>query len=187
MATITTANLIQGPGTLYSGTFGAVEPINASVNATPATSAWTDIGGTKDGVTINIAREFAELTVDQLVDTPERRLTKRDVSLQTNFAEVTLENLAKLANDTAPETGAGNKAYEPSDSEFDPSPTYLAYIFDGYAPSGLRRRFIARKTLATDDLSFAYKKDDQTVYSANLMLHYVSSSTKMFKIVDQTS
>jgi hypothetical protein len=188
MATITTSNLIQGPGTLYSGAFASVEPINAAINTTPATSAsWTDVGGTKDGTSINIAREFAELTVDQLVDTPERRMTKRDVTIETNLAEVTLENLANVANDTAPVAGSGIKVYEPSDSDFDPSPTYLAHIFDGYAPSGYRRRFIARKTLAVDDVNIAYKKEDQTVLTAKLTLHYVSSGTKMFKVVDQTA
>ena len=43
---VTATNLCLGPGTLYTGAFGAAEPADADVNTTPEVSAWTDLGGT---------------------------------------------------------------------------------------------------------------------------------------------
>ena len=187
---VTVTNLIQGPGTLYKGAYsetGAAEPANEAVNTTPQASAWTDVGGTQDGVNLEIGREYSELEVDQIVDIPGRRLTKREFTLTTNLAEPTLENLAMLNNDTAPTTGSGFKYHEPSFTGSELQPTYIALIFDGYSPSGYRRRVIGRRMLSIDPITFAYKKDEQTVFSAKWAGHYVSSTLAPYKIVDQTS
>jgi len=186
MAVVTVTNLIEGPGTIYKGVFGAVEPLDASVNAAPATSAWTDLGGTKDGSTLTIEREFHEMEVDQVVDIPERRVTKRDASIKTNLAEATLENLALASNDSAPTTGANFKSYTPANVDSATQVTYFAIILDGYAPGGFRRRVIGRRMLNTTNIELAYKKDDQTVIPVEFHAHYVSTSTTPYKIVDQT-
>ena len=187
---VTVTNLIQGPGTMYKGAYsatGEAEPANAAVNTTPQASAWTDLGGTQDGVNLEIGREFSELEVDQLVDIPGRRLTKREFTLATNLAEPTLENLALVSNDTPPTTGSGFKYHEPSFTGSELQPTYIALIFDGYAPDGLRRRVIGRRMLSIDPIAFAYKKDAQTVFTVKWAGHYVSSAVAPYKIIDQTS
>jgi hypothetical protein len=191
--TVTVTNLIQGPATLYYGASytGAystsAEPADAAVNTTPASSAWTDMGGTQGGVNLEVNREFAELEVDQLVDVPDRRLTKREMVITTNLAEVTLENLALLANDSPPVTGSGIKTFEPTFSTSATQPNYRAIILDGYAPQQYRRRVIGRRMLSTASITVAYQKDGQTVYQASWNGHYVSASIAPWKIIDQTS
>lgn len=191
MATVTVTNLIQGPGTLYLGDYSATaanEPAASAINTSPAASAWTDLGGTKDGVTIEVAREYAELAVDQIIDVPDRRQTKREVTLATNLAEVTLENLALACNeeaDTAVTTGSGYKEYSPDENPF--MPNFKALIFDGYAPQAYRRRVCARRILSVDPVATAYKKDDQAVYTVKWATHYVSSAVRPYRIIDQTS
>lgn len=187
---VTASNLTEGPGTLYSGLFGAVEPLDASVNAAPAASAWTDMGGTMDGSTFRIAQTYKELEVDQVVDVPGRRLTKRDVSIKTNLAEPTLANLASALNASAPVTGTGYASYDPAFATSAVNPTYSAYILDGYAPGGVggfRRRVILRRALSTDDVESSYKKDGQTVIPVTFSGHYVSAAIAPFHIVDQTA
>lgn len=181
---VTTTNLIMGPGELYTGAFGATEP--ATVVTAP-TTGWTNVGGTMDGVTLSVAQEFTELEVDQVVDVPGRRLTKREMTIETNLAEPTLENLAVILNGAAPTTGASEKTWEPVNSAAAFSPSYFAVIVDGLAPNGKRRRFIARRCLSTENVETAYKKDEQTVLSVTWTAHYVSSSVAPFKIVDDTS
>lgn len=193
MSGITVTQLIQGPGTFYLGaqytaaytTVG--EPANAAINTTPQSSAYTDVGGTKDGVTIEVAREFSELEVDQVVDIPDRRLTKREFSLSTNMAEPTLENFAKAQNESAPTSGAGFKVYEPTNTSAATQPIYCSTLFDGYAPGQFRRRVIGRRMLSVDPTTFAYKKDDQTVFNVKWAGHFVSDSIAPYKIIDQTS
>lgn len=185
---VTVGNLIMGPGTMYTGDFGATEPADALINASPAASAWTDVGGTMDGVELAITQEYTELNVDQIVDIPGRRLTKRDFTVKTNLAEPTLEHLDYLMNSATGgvTTGSGFKSLEPDVSNSATQPNYKAFIFDGFAPSSLRRRVIGRKMLNVEDISFAYKKDEQTVFTVSLSGHYVSSVIKPFKVVDGT-
>ena len=188
---VTVTNLLQGPGTLYYGDYSATaanEPDNTAINVAPAASAWTDLGGTQDGVTMEVAREYANLAVDQIIDTPDRRQTTREFSLATNLAEITLENLARASNEDETvnvTTGAGWKQYEPDENPF--IPRFFACIFDGYAPSNLRRRVFGRRMLCIDPIQTAHKKDSQQLYTVKFAAHYVSSTVRPYKIVDQTS
>lgn len=196
MATSVT-NLIQGPGTLYTAAFGTTEPAEttAALNATPPppvtgatpSPGWTDVGGTTDGVSLSIAQEFSELAVDQVVDVPGRRLTKRDLSLTTNMAEPTLENLAVAMNATAPTTATGVKKLTPRDDTSATQLDYSALILDGFAPGQKRRRIVVRKVLSTNNVDFAYQKDAQTVFSVTWSAHYVSPSVKPFVILDDVA
>lgn len=184
---VSVTNLTQGPGTLYRGVFGAAEPLDTQVNATPAASGWTDVGGTQDGVNLTIDLKYKELEVDQSVDIPGRRLVSREMTLETNLAEPTLENLAFAANASAPVTGAGFKYYEPPNDTSATQPIYSALIFDGIAPGGFRRRVFLRRTLSTASVKTAYTKDKQTVFTASFAAHFVSASIPPFRIVDATA
>lgn len=188
----TVTNLVQGPATIYVGAFGALEPANGAVNGTPQASAWTDLGGTTDGCELSIDQEYKELEVDQVVDIPGRRLVKRDMSVKTNLAEPTLANLTYALNDgTVNASGAGFAGYyEPSFTDSATQPTYRALIVHGWAPGSVgatqkRRMVILRKVLSSDNVEFAYKKEDQTVFSVKWSVHYVTSAIAPFKILDE--
>lgn len=190
-STITTSDLILGPGALYSGAFGAVEPVDTAVASDPDDEVWTDVGGTYDGVEVTIAQEYTELEVDQVVDVVGRRLTKREFMIKTNLAQPTLENLALVMNaGTVASGGTGSTAFkslEPNYATSATQPNYKALLMDGYAPNGNNRRVIVRKALSTDDVSFAYSKKDQTVFSVTFAAHYVSKTIAPFKYVDSTA
>lgn len=185
--TVTVTNLTMGPGDLYKGAVGAEEPTDAAVNAAPAASAWAGMGGTQDGVKLTISQNYEELEVDQIVDVPGRRKTKREFVIETNLAELTLDNLATALNESPPVTAAGYSTLDVTNDNSATQPNYYALIFDGYAPAGYRRRIIGRRMLSTDDIEFAYVKDKQAVYKVQFSSHYVSSSVKPFHIVDQTA
>jgi hypothetical protein len=187
---VTTTNLIAGPGTLYTASFGATEPTDATVNTAPSASTWIDSGGTQDGVELTIDREFMEMEVDQIVDIAGRRLTKRDFQIKTNLAEPTLVNL-KLANNGGTITAsAAFQTYDPDDTVAATQPTYSAILFDGYAPQSvaaatMRRRVVVRKVLSIESIESSYKKDEMTLYPVTFGAHYVSASIKPFRIIDQ--
>jgi hypothetical protein len=184
---VTATNLILGPGTLYSGAFGAVEPADASVNTTPAASAWTDMGATDGGVKLTIDQKFTELTVDQVVDSLGRRLTQREIMVDTNLAEPTLANLSVAMNGGTQATGSGYATLDPLNVTSATQPTYVAVLLDGYAPAGFRRRVIIRKALNTSSVQTSYAKDKETYFPVTFAGHYVSSSITPFHVVDQTS
>lgn len=187
MSIVTPDNLIMGPATLYRGSFGAAEPADTAINSTPQASAWTDMGGTTDGVKLAIDNSYGELEVDQVTELVGSRLTKRRATVETNMAEVTLENLAYALNGGTAASGAGYKSYEPNASDSATQPSYSAVLFDGWAPGSFRRRVIVRKVLSTDSIELAYTKDKQTVLKVKLAAHYVSSVIKPYKIIDATA
>lgn len=179
--TVTSTNLIQGPATLYWAAFGATEP--ATVATVPDDEVWTDLGGTDGGVDFEVADEYSELTVDQLVYVAERRRTLRRVRAKTALAEATLENLARATNNSAPTS----HVMEGDDGLTAFAPAYGAILLDGIAPGGFRRRIILRKTLSIETMSTSYKKDGKTMIPATWEIHWVSPSIKPFKIEDATS
>lgn len=184
---VSTTNLIMGPATLYIADFGAAEPADTDVNTAPAASAWTDLGGTQDGVKLTVDQTYTDLEVDQIVDTAGSRLTKRVFTIETSLAEPTLENLKYILNDGTAASGAGYKNFEPIYASSATQPTYRAVLLDGYAPNQLRRRFIIRKCLSNDKVESTYKKDAQTLFTVKWSGFFVTSSIAPFKLVDATS
>lgn len=189
---VTVNNLILGPGALYRGILGAAEPADAAVNASPAASAWTDCGGTMDGLNLVVNQEYTELVVDQIVDSVGRRITKREIRLETKLAEPTLANLQLATNgsDDALTTGTGFQAWEPETGNSAVVPNYFALLLDGWAPllsdgSGATRRAILRKCLSVSEITQANAKEDQAAFEVAFFAHYVSSGVKPIHIVDQ--
>lgn len=186
--TVTMTNLIQGPADLYTGAFGAAEPADTATNSTPAASAWTDRGGTQGGVKLTIAQTYSELAVDQLVESPGRRLTKRDCNIATNLAEPTLENLSLALNGGTASSGTGFKAYEPSSGTAATQPDYYAALLHGWAPgNAMRRMVVVRKALSVANVEKSFAKDGQTFIPVDFTGHYVSAAVKSFRVIDATS
>ncbi|MEU5197289.1 hypothetical protein AB0G86_25110 [Streptomyces scabiei] len=188
--TVSVSNLVQGPATLYIGAFGATEPTSAT--ATPASASWTDLGGTTGGAEIAINQEYKELEVDQVVDVPGRRLVKRDIQVKTQLAEPTLQNLTYALNDGTYASGATDNTYEPNNQSSATQPTYRAILIDGWAPgisgtTSKRRKVIVRRVLSIDNAVFAYKKDEQSVFTVTFAGHYVSDVLASFKVIDQAN
>lgn len=184
---VTVTNLIQGPADLYHGWYGQVtEPGLPSLNLTPApTGGWRDMGGTQDGVKLTVGLEWSELAVDQIVDIPGRRLTKRDAQIAANLAEGTLDNMVASMNGGVSATGTGYETFEPViDMNSAVDPDYSAVILDGIAPNSLRRRVIGRRTLNIENMEGEYKKDGQFLIPTNFGTHYVSSGTAPYRIQD---
>lgn len=184
---VTISNLTQGPGTLYTGDFGATEPSDSDVASTPSASAWTDVGATDGGVTVKIDQTYAEMACDQIVDVPQRRLTKRDTQVATSLAEPTLDNLSLVLNGGTVSASSGYSTYEPDTGTTATQPTYKALLFDGYAPSELRRRIVVRKVLSIEAVEAVWKKEDQTFFPVTFGAHYVSSAIKSWRVIDETS
>ena len=185
--------VIQGAGRMYTGVFSATaanEPALTAINSAPQSSAWTYTGFTSDGITITIDQTFSEMRVDQLADRVGTKLTERQLSLQANLAEATLANLTLGMNGGTITTAASNSYYEPTFDGSELQPTYIAVLFDGYAPASSagvskRRRIILRKAISTENIESSYKKDSLTLVPVTFTSHYVSDTVAPFRIIDE--
>lgn len=188
---ITATNLCGGPGNLYRGAFGATEPADTDVGTTPPASSWTDVGATTDGVTLEIEQEFFQFQVDQVDEDVESRRTRHSFMINTNLAEVTLDNLAVILNSTTSSgSGSGYESLSAGAATAGQNSTYSALILDGPADSAAAlhtRRFIGRKMLNTANVSVAYTKGAMTVFAVSWRGHWVSSAIPSYKIIDEVS
>jgi hypothetical protein len=181
----------MGPATVYLGAYGALEPTDANVNSTPAASAWTEAGLTDGGVTLTITPKFTDFSADQIVDVPGSRLTSRTIEVSTTMAEATLANLAAAMNSTVGASGANFGTFEPNYGQFASQLPYAALIMDGWAPGPIntnyRRRIILRKTLQTSKIDLGYAKDKQVGIPVVWQAFFVSNTTSLLHIADQTA
>lgn len=180
--------LVMGPGAIYIGALGALEPAVGSVGSAPDPLVWTDLGGTLGGVELAVDQEFKTVIFEQLPDTPFNRLQKRYLSIKTPLAEATLANLGLALNDSAGVTGT---EYTPSVYDSATPLVYRSLIVDGWAPGVTafgrhkRRRIIVRKCLSVDNISLSYTKDGQTIYNVTWSCHHVDGSTAPFRVIDE--
>lgn len=185
--TVTPANLVQGPASLYYGVFGAVEPADAAIDTAPSETHWTDFGATIDGVATEIDQKYSQMEVDQVVDPIESRLVGRTVTVKTKVAEVTLDNLQVLMNGGTAASGSGFESLTFDNTGAGERPTYYALIIDGFGPGGDRRRVIVRKVVQVKAIAMENKKGDPQVFELEMLAHYVSAAVKPIHIVDSTA
>lgn len=197
-AVVTRTNVLAGPAAMYIGSLDASgnvigEPANAAVNAAPAASAWTDVGGTDGGVQVITNQSFFIMRVDQIPDPLGRRLTERDVLARTNLAEPTLERLSQLLNEPAGTvtSGSGFKAYEIQYGQAAMFPTERCILVDGWAPvdgnTARRRRLILRRVVSTENIESSYRKDGLYFFPVTFGAMFVSNTVSPVKIQDETA
>ncbi len=90
-------NIIVGAARIWLGSADASDPAtqaNTSYNTSLAASNdWRDVGYTQEGLEVNYSPEYGNVEVDQSLDDAKLFKTRQTISLNTTFAEATLENL----------------------------------------------------------------------------------------------
>jgi hypothetical protein len=186
------SNIIAGPAELFRADFGATEPLDTAVTD-PIGAPFASLGGTDDGVTLNVSHEWMNLRMDQIIDSAGKRKTGRTITVATNLVEGTLENLLLAiaqSADSIDTGGTGGTAWRGFEVEGDDSgeePEYSSIILRGRAPGGKRRLFILRKALQVEDVESAYKKDDQWLIPVTFECHWVSTSIRPFRVVESAA
>ncbi len=94
--------ILTGVGTLYVAAVGTTFP---ALTATPSAS-WADLGETEGGVTVTLSQTTVRLRTDQRTGPVKAVRTEEDLLIETQLAEATLENMAKLHGMTVTDTAA---------------------------------------------------------------------------------
>ena len=95
--------LLTGVGYLYIAPVGESFP---DLDAQPAGN-WRLLGETQEGVTITPTQNIEAITVDQETGNVKVTRTEEDLTVETNLALATLENLADVLGNTVTDTAAG--------------------------------------------------------------------------------
>lgn len=196
MAVGNVGNALMGPADVYAGALNVVTaaPTDALINAAPAASAWTDLGGTNGGAEFQYNPKFTELMFDQVVDVVEERLTSRVVQIVVALAENTLTNLATSLNCTLETAGSNSLSFHPVYDKTATQTPKISLLLDGFAPpvstptpiASPRRRIYIPRAQQVGNLSMVYAKDKQQLFNCTFKAYYVSGTVPPFRVTDQT-
>ncbi len=183
--TCPTYNVLVGAAKVYIAAGGTALPANVSTESISTTlaataagaTAWRYVGDTTDGVEIAFDRTTTEFEVDQYKSPVSYLTTGLTVSVNTNLAAATLDNL-KLAWGYGPSAvavpagTAGSLNIGEQDDIF-----CNAICVVGKAPrpatgvsatQSVERVYYAKYSTQLDASSFSYTKDGMTVFPVSL-------------------
>lgn len=124
----------------------------------------TDIGATAGGVTVDMQDKFQDVEVDQVAGVVAKGITTRTMTVKTQLAEATLENLQIAWNQSKPVTTDAQAGTKTLGIGLDLVPPYHALTFIGPGPGGKQRTFTVHKAV-TSGASYDIAKDKPGFYS----------------------
>lgn len=144
-----------------------------------------DLGYTEGGVTIEVAREYFEKTVDQEIGVLEVFKTAERATLKVTLAECTLENLAKAIDYPSSAISSGALSWG-GDSAVNELTIYLNVP----SVSGGTRKYTFHKCVCVSAAPHSYVKSDKTMIECEFLILQDTTKTtnqQMGTIVDTGS
>lgn len=206
------ANIIVGAAAIFVADIGSPIPkpeatvsyketLSQNANRAPSTEQpggvgdWRNVGYTSNGLELQFAPEFGEVQVDQILDVAKMFKSGMTVTLNTSFAEATLENLAFAIAGNAPELAASTPpVYQKDDPNSNPAtswdgdtltltagelgdcPVEQALIAVGTGGgdcvpgNGQERVYTAFRVLSIESVTASQKRDEASVYDVSFRL-----------------
>lgn len=160
-------------------------------------AGFTNIGFTMNGLEIQFQPDFGEVQVDQLLDVAKLYKQGMQVSLNTAFAEATLENLliALAYGDsqlTGTNTSSNGQSLNLSAGELGECPVERGIIAVGPGTgdceigSALERVYAAYRALSIENVTVSAKRDEASMFEVSFRLLPDDSEASYGKIVDRT-
>lgn len=142
-----------------------------------ATTTWRNVGYTTEGVEFSYEPDFGEVQVDQMLDVAKMFKQGMRASVNTTFAEATLENLIVAwgqAASTLTGTDATDKVAVISAGSLGEEPVERSLAFVGGAPrndSGKRERvYYLRRALQVEASNHSLSRNDATTIPVSFRL-----------------
>ena len=159
---VTVSNIIIGAGNLYiSATSVLLEIITNNTN--PPLNNY-HIGATMDGVELQYEPDYIDIVIDQFKDAAKIFDDGYKLTVRTNMAEATIDNLKVAWNmlDSNVTTTSNTKTLNlPIKGD---SPVERKLLVIGKSPAGLERRYFARRAISIEASGHALKRSEATVF-----------------------
>lgn len=176
-------NIIVGAANVFTGPAGSDVAIdipegNARVTEVTLGSGWQNVGLTQGGVEFAYAPDFGEVEVDQWLDVAKMYKQRQSVTVNTTFAEATLENLlfawgqnidntlldGEDGRDASPH-GPGTRTARVSAGALGDKPEERGLVFVGPAPGddGIERVYHLYRVLSVESSSHSLSRSDPTL------------------------
>ena len=193
------SQIIVGAAALFAYEDGELTNPPAYVDGTSYRDTLQDaegfrnVGYTSNGLELQFQPDFAEVTVDQVLDAAKLFKQGMKVNLNTSFAEATLENLlfAIAGNPNDLSTVSGNPTLNMSAGSLGECPVERGLIAVGPGTgdcaegSNLERVYVAYRALSIESVTVSAKRDAATMFDVSFRL-LPNNSGSYGKIVDRT-
>lgn len=177
MATVTHRNILVGHGNLYTAAVGTALPtFTASGDANAdfdASTAWDSVGATQEGVEIGYDPDYGEVEVDQMKDAAIMFNQGVTVTMNTNLAEATLQNLL-LA--WGAQSGALNTAGDtfsigvPNEEPVERSAAVVGRAPRTTTGAARQRVYHARRVISVEGSTHALRSSEATIFPVTFRL-----------------
>lgn len=129
-----------------------------------ADTDWTDVGYTQEGVEVSYEPDYGDVAVDQLLDSARIFKQGMKVTVNTTFAEATLENLLVAWGQNANTLATGVLEIEAGQLGDAPHERGLAFVGPAPLPgaTGKERVYHVDRAVQTESSSHALKRDAAT-------------------------
>jgi hypothetical protein len=191
------SQIIVGAAALFAYENGELSSLPAYVDGTTYKDTLEDhtdfrnVGYTSNGLEITFQPDFAEVSVDQVLDAAKLFKQGMQVNLNTSFAEATLENLLfAIAGADGDLTGGGTELNMSAGSIGEcPVERGLVAVGPGTGDcaegSNLERIYVAYRALSIESVTVSAKRDAATMFDVSFRL-LPNNNGSYGKIVDRT-
>jgi hypothetical protein len=175
--------------------FVNAESYRETLSKSPATSTFTNVGYTMNGLELQFQPDFGEVQVDQILDVAKLYKQGMQVNLSTAFAEATLENLllALAYSDSKLDTTAlnGDKTLDLSAGDIGECPVERGIVAVGPGTGDcedsayVERVYAAYRALSIENVTVSAKRDEASMFEVSFRL-LPEDGGSYGKIVDRT-
>lgn len=172
-------NVIVGAARFFVGTAAATKPTFGAGDyaaTVEAATGWKNVGYTQEGVEVSYEPEYGDVEVDQTMDSVLTHKTGQRVSVNTTFAEATLENLIITwgQTDATLVSSAGYREVKIVSGELGEQPIERQLIIVGNGPSVggkyAERSYYLQRAISTESSSHALRRSEGTVYPVSFRI-----------------
>ena len=174
--------------------FVNAESYRETLSKSPASSDFTNVGYTMNGLELQFQPDFGEVQVDQILDVAKLYKQGMQVNLATAFAEATLENLMlALAYGDSKLTTAlnGDKTLDLSAGDIGECPVERGIVAVGPGTGDcedsayVERVYAAYRALSIENVTVSAKRDEASMFEVSFRL-LPEDGGSYGKIVDRT-
>jgi len=194
-AALFVADTTLTPGTLEA--FDSTESFKETLSTAPASSDYTNVGYTMNGLELQFQPDFGEVQVDQVLDVAKLYKQGMQVNLATAFAEATLENLLLAlafseSNLSGTKSTSAGQALNLSAGNIGECPVERAIVAVGPGTGDcedsayVERVYTAYRALSIENVTVSAKRDEASMFEVSFRLLPEDTSGSYGKIVDRT-
>jgi len=174
--------------------FTNAESYRETLSKSPASSSFTNVGYTMNGLELQFQPDFGEVQVDQILDVAKLYKQGMQVNLSTAFAEATLENLLlalAYGDSKLTTTLNGDKTLDLSAGDIGECPVERGIVAVGPGTGDcvdsayVERVYAAYRALSIENVTVSAKREEASMFEVSFRL-LPEDGGSYGKIVDRT-